>query len=207
MIASLLVFPVYAQNVNYIKLSQDYWEFMTQEDEFHPKGQTNFGVSWQAYNDLSDSNPDTKFHFFLILSYRSYKESENIPYGGKLLLKTTKDEIISASNVADYKIITYDPRDGLQMGLFTHEYADVGYVSSYINRGKYEISLEDIVKIANDGVVKIRIETTIESIDINLPATEQVKVGKERHEMNKFALSALSLAVYTDKIFEPENKF
>lgn len=206
LVVSLLVFPIYAQNVNYIKLSSNWWEFMTQEDEFYPKGQTHFGVSWQVCNDLCDSIPDTKFHFFLILSYKSYNDSENIPFGGKLLLKTTKDEIISASNVADYKIITYDPKDGFQRSLYTHEYVDGGYISSYINRGKYEISQENIVKLATDGVVKIRIETNSESIDINLPATEQVKVGK-KHDMNKFALSAIKLASYTDQIFEPETNF
>ena len=210
LLSILLVFtftPSFAQGVQYIKLTDDRWEFMTTEESFTLKGQTNFGVSLQVYNEIKESNPEARLRFFLILSYQTYDQGESIPAGGKLLMRTGKDEVFNFVNDVEGDILAYSPTSGFSEDISRHQYVSGSYSSYYINRGKYELTKDEVKKLATDGVVKIRIETNGESIDINLPATEQIKIGKERQNINKFAFYFMKMLLLSDKIFNPIKDF
>lgn len=106
--------------------------------------------------------------FYSVSAYQTY-EGENVymidlrtnwpnPFriekGMKLLFKTTKEEIVmlEAIETIDIDAMTYLP--GLK-------------VSVYTGTSSYEISVEDVMKI-NEGITKVRIETTAGNIDKEL---------------------------------------
>lgn len=207
---ALIVFvltPTFAQEVEYIKLTDDSWEFKTSEERFTPKGQKDFGVSFQVYNDSKQANVKAKLRFFLILSYKTNDQKEIIPANGKLLIRTGEGEVFNFANDRNvYSISAYDPTSGDPMSLSRHKVV-FGKRDYYINRGRYEISMDEMTQLGKDGVVKIRIETNMESIDIDLPAEEKFKIGKERYEGNRFAISIMKLFELSDRIFNPLKYF
>lgn len=207
-IAAFVLTPTFAQEVEYIKLTDDSWEFMTSEEKFTPRGQKDFGVSFQVYNDSKQANANAKLRFFLILSYKTFDPKEIIPANGKLLIRSGEGEVFNFANDRNvlYSISTYYPTSGRPMGLYRHE-ETFGKRKYYINRGRYEISMDEMTQLGKDGVVKIRIETNMESIDIDLPAEEKFKIGKERYEGNRFAISIMKLFELSDRIFNPLEYF
>lgn len=204
----ILSMPVFSQQqVNYIKLTDDRWEFMTKEESFYPKNQKDFRVSFQVYNDINEPNLENRLRFFLILTFDSYDKNTEIPSGGKILLKTGKEEVIASTNEVNGSILAFNPATGDPDHISCHEYVPGRYFSSYKIRGKYELFMEDIIKMMNDGVIKIRVETNGESIDINLPLEETVKVGKEKKNFNKFGFSIGGMLLLADKVFYPLREF
>lgn len=203
----LLSTPVFSQKIRYIKLTDERWEFMTTDESYRPKGQKGFEVAFQVYNDINEPNPDNKLRFFLILTFNTYDKDSQIPSGGKLLIKTGKDEVISSINEVDGSILAYSPTTGWRDDISCHQWISGSYGSSYDIRGKYELTPEDITKIVTDGVIKIRVETNGESIDINLPLEETVKIGKEKKNLNRFGTSVGVMAILSEGVFNPLNDF
>ncbi len=208
-IASLLLLssPIFAQKVRYIKLTDQRWEFMTTDESYRPKGENYFDVAFQVYNDINEPNRDFAVRFFMILTFSILDKSTEIPEGGKLLIKTGNNEVISSANETSGSILAYSPATGYREDISCHEYVPGRLVSSYKIRGKYELQADDIVKMAENGVIKLRIETNGESIDVNLPLEEQIKVGKDKISVNKFSVSIAMMSFLADSIFTPLDYF
>ena len=199
-----VIIPSFAQDLKYIKLTEERWEFMTREEKLGSKEGGTVNVSYQVYNDIKEPNPDAKLRFFLILSYETSNQYERIPLNGKLLIRSGKDEVFTFVNeVEDGLILAYSPKTGYPEFIGCH----VSVSGTYINRGKYELSMDEVSKLGKDGVVKIRIETNGESIDINLPAKERIKIDKERKDVNKFAYFTTMTLRLTDCVFNPTKDF
>ena len=197
LILSLLLLgaPVFAQyfrytGYRYIKLTDDCWEFMTIDESIKPKKQVGFKVAFQVYNNINESNLDEKFKYFIILNFNGVE----IPSGGKLLIKTGKDEVISSICVRNQfdsfdAIPIYNPATG----------EGDHYAPQYC--GRYELTPEAIAKIAADGVIKIRVATNGESINIDLPHEEMIKVEKEKKKANKFGYLVSQFLQCSDILF------
>lgn len=205
----IINWPVFSQQIKYVKLTDDCWEFMTTDESFHPKGERYFSVAYQVYNYINESNPDNKIRYFLILSFRTYDYDRDIeiPSGGRLLIKTGTEDVISSTNDANRSIRVYSQTSGYSEIISCHEYVAKEYGSFYIIRGKYELTFEDITKMVTNGVIKIRVETTGESIDINLPLEESIKVGKEKKTLNRLGASVAAMVALSDSIFNPLKSF
>ena len=61
---------------------------------------------------------------------------------------------------------------------------------------------EDLDKILTDGVVKMRVETSGESIDVEFPLEEVIKVEKEKLKTNRFAKSVENMLRLIPHVFD-----
>jgi hypothetical protein len=204
LILSLLLLgaPVFAQyfrytGYRYIKLTDDCWEFMTIDESFKPKKQVGFKVAFQVYNNINESNLDKKFKYFIILKFNGVE----IPCGGKLLIKTGKDEVISSICVKN-QLPSVD-----LIPIYKSDTGGEGYESHGHYCGRYELTPESIAKIAADGVIKIRVATNGESINIDLPHEEMIKVEKEKKKANKFGHLVSQLLQCSDILFNHPKYF
>ena len=189
----LLSAPAFAQEIRYTKLTNDSWEFMTTDESYIVKGRSRFDVAFQVYNDIKKPNPDNQLRYFLILTFHTHNSDLRIPLRGKLLIKTGKDEVVTSLNDVTLNgiIPTYSPTTGEQTAISCHKYM----FSYYNNCGRYELTLEDIKKIV------------MESIDMNLPLEEKVKVGKTKKTLNWFGASFSAMMALSDTIFNPLKSF
>lgn len=207
LVVALIMFgaPMFSQGVKYIKLTDERWEFMTEEEVYRQKNETTFSMMFQVYNDIEEIIPENKLRYYLILTF-SNNGNPKILERGKLLIKTGKDEIVSSVNEAGKEIWAYDSATGYSSPLPCKDYVSNKYFSYYKIRGKYELMLEDLAKILADGVVKMRVETSGESIDVEFPLEEIIKVEKEKQKINRFAKSVENMLSLVSHVFEHDKE-
>lgn len=207
-LVSFLLFslPLFSQNVRYIKLTDNFWEFMTIDEPYTPKGERSFNIAFQVCDYINEPNPDDRLAFYLILTFNEPSYSSlRIPNGGNLLIKTGKGEIISSVNEADESIPAYSPSNGAVKDIPCHQ-VDNTVNKCYI-RGLYKLLPEDLSKMESDGVIKIRVETNGDNIDVNLPLEEQIKIGKKKIVDNKFSISVRTLYLLIQDVYNPLKNF
>lgn len=202
-IASILSSLPSLSQIKYIKLTEDSWRVMTVEEAFHPKKQTPFSLSFLSDYDM----PLDTVHMFLIISYVTYNKQEVIPFNGKLLFKTGDGEIITLKNCCSLSgyIESYSGTSGEHEILSNHKTVPGTYRDSYINRGLYELSMDEIEKIVLEGIIKIRIETNSDYLDIDLPLKEQIKTDSGKIEDNRLSYYLLSNTALVMTIYNPLN--
>ena len=204
---TLLSIELFSQDIRYIKLTDTRWETMTNDVYMSPKKQKAFNIALQVYNDLTEPNPDNRLRYFMILSFKNYSDNPKIPTGGKLLIKTGKDEIISSVNDATGYITVYSPSIGRIDVLSCYEPFYSQYFSGYIVRGRYELTTEDLTKIIKDGVIRMRVETNEDMYDITFPLEEPIKIGKEKKRLNRFGIEVSKLLNSIVNVFDPLKNF
>lgn len=89
-----------------------------------------------------------------------------VPKGGKLLIKTTKDEVLNLEDCGTDYFIGYNSESGnYKIMERQYRYYDTSFKRNrYKVHGKYVISEDELRTLMTDGVAKIRIETTGEPI-------------------------------------------
>lgn len=203
LVVELILFcvPMFSQGIKYIKLTEERWEFMTEEEVYRQKNERTFSMMFQVYNDIEEIIPENKLRYYMILTF-SNNGSPQIPERGKLLIKTGKDEVISSVNEEGEQILSYDSATGYSSFLLCKDYVSNKYFSYYRIRGKYELMREDLDKILTDGVVKMRVETSGESIDVEFPLEEVIRVEKEKQKTNRFAKSVENMLRLVPHVFD-----
>lgn len=114
--------------------------------EQSPKDNQNWGYTLHIY--FTVVNPD-----------------EYVPKGGKLLIRTTKDEVLNLQDCGTDYFIEYNSESNFEdIQKRTSSYLDENIRQRFIAHGKYIITEEELQTLMSDGVIKIRIETTKDPI-------------------------------------------
>lgn len=189
----------YHKDVKYLRITDEYKKvLLLQGNDFKSSNKKEFDVLFEV---VQENPSDKNFKYFLVLEYKTYDDELLIPDNGKLLLKTGTGEVIHLTNELygdGWKYATiFDPENVTltvtalpsKSPIYHHPrpFPLTGYEDYYIIRARYFLPMEDIEKICQDGVVKLRIQTNFNSIDIDLPAQEKFKIGNQVITNNKFA--------------------
>lgn len=156
------------------------------------KGQPEIGISLM-YETAMKENPEMS-GYSLFVTFLSYRDDWVFPLDGKLLMRTTSGKVISLQQTLSNRITLYDPETGYENNTY-HLSASDHYDQSrgsivYRKVGKYPIIDEDLRSIIEEGIIKVRLETTGDSVECQYPAAEELKVNrkKETHNIASFAL-------------------
>ena len=100
--------------------------------------------------------------YSLLIGFVEKDKRITVPFGSKLKMKTSQGYVIDAIQEAEDIIKEYSPETGRStIPTSRHGYVSVGYLII----SKYAISHEDLLKLANEGLSKIRIQTSHDNID------------------------------------------
>ena len=156
------------------------------------KGQQEIGVSLM-YETAMKENPEMS-GYSLFITFLSYRDDWVVPLDGKLLIRTSSGKVITLQQTVPNGITYYDPETGYENNSYIRSAYDHydQYRNSNVYRkfGKYPINDEDLKSIIDEGIIKIRMETTGSSIECEYPAEEEVRVNrkKENHNIVSFTL-------------------
>ena len=126
------------------------------------------------------SSTDTIYMISLMLN----EGKQQIDVNRKLLIKMEDGSIITLSNISKIGPSDYEIRTG-------------GVVTEYIVYPSYPVSKEDLLRMINNDVIKIRIETDIDYIDRNINGSgwsNSLQMGLSVIEKNL----KINKTIYTD---------
>lgn len=199
-----------AQKIYYRTITEEGLRMRTDFRSLQSKGQKQLDLALQ-YEDYSNEDNDHRSGYYLIIRFLDTDESLNVPQGGKVLIKTTTGTVIESEQLIDLRgsLKEIDPRNGLRETCLHHCYSHhneyVGQV--YQTTSKYYLTEEQIKALVDEGIVKIRIQTTGESLECVYPTSEFIKVGRERSEVNKAANLLQSLYTVLLNNIDPYTTF
>lgn len=156
------------------------------------RGQQEIGISLM-YETAMKEKPEMS-GYSLFITFLSYRDDWVVPLDGKLLIRTSSGKVISLQQTIADGITYYDPNTGYENNSYLRSAYDHydQYRSSKVYRkfGKYPIDEEDLKSIIDDGIIKIRLETTGSSFECEYPVEEEIKVNrkKENHNIVSFTL-------------------
>lgn len=107
--------------------------------------------------------------YYLNVYFTENSKNDYVPAGGKLLIRTTKNNVISLTDCGGKCFREYNT----EYNLYSDAYRSTSFYDKnsgqvrYTVHGKYPISKEDLAILMNEGVVKIRVETTGEAFECN----------------------------------------
>lgn len=150
----LFFLKAYSQSIVVNKVNQDGSRIVSTDEYVIKTGftdRTPFLYSIKAY-----ISPDKEITYYLGLRINSMYNI-TIPQNGIILFKTKSGKVIeSKQQLDDYKtedvIGTYFPIIGMTI---------------HSSHGVYPISYEDLLDLATEGAVKVRVETNTENLDAN----------------------------------------
>ena len=206
----LSICTLYAQtaNLKYLKLHEGGGRsLMTDEMQIAEKGQLTLNVALMYESKINDLGKTPGYS--LILSFLSERQDWYVPFEGKLLLKTSSGKVISLSQNAEDGMSGYSPETGYFDNMYRRSsyFTSVSGTTYYTKFGKYPISLDELNTIFDEGIIKIRIETTGSYVECVYPVSEKVKVGNNRSERNLFAATISALYVELTKNIDPHFRF
>lgn len=156
----LLALSVNAQSIKYRRLLEPKGlSVMTTSLEVYPWGQQKIEYALQY-----ETAPDDSKHqgYYLIIYFTSDVPSYYIPEGGLVLIRTSRGTDISLKDCGGQYFREYSTE--------TNVYEDIGRSTAFVDmalnktryhaQGKYPISEDDLNALKDEGVIKIRIQTT-----------------------------------------------
>lgn len=105
--------------------------------------------------------------YYLNIYLNTNNKSQYIPEGGKLLIRTTKDNVISLTDCGSPFFVEYDSEyDHTSSERRSYSFYDSALKTTrYSIHGKYPITEDDLKMLMEEGVIKIRIETTGDMVE------------------------------------------
>lgn len=105
--------------------------------------------------------------YYLNIYLNTNNKSQYIPEGGKLLIRTTKDNVISLTDCGSPFFVEYDSEyDYTNSERRSYSFYDSALKTTrYSIHGKYPITEDDLKMLMEEGVIKIRIETTGDMVE------------------------------------------
>lgn len=181
---------IYAQSpyIEYRKVldNGDNISIKTNAVSIKEKGQQDLGFSLM-YETSMKENPEMS-GYSLFVTFLSYREDWIIPLDGKLLIRTSSGKVISLHQSVSNDITLYDPETGYENNTYLRSaydhYDDYRSSNVYRKFGKYPINEDDLKCIIEEGIIKVRIETTGSSLECEYPAEEEVRVNRRRESQN-----------------------
>lgn len=156
-----------AQSIKYRRLlDPDGLSIMTTNLEVFPWGEKKIEYALQY-----EVAPVEGMHqgFYLNVYFTSRDKSDYVPAGGKLLIRTTSGKIIALIDCggqsfrefsSEYNSEESEPRSASYFDKALNELM-------YRVHAKYPISDEDLALLREEGVIKIRIETTGDAVELS----------------------------------------
>lgn len=112
---------------------------------------------------------ETHQGYYLNVYFTSRDELDYVPEGGRLLIRTTKDNVISLTDCGEESFREFDSELNLKNTSYrsTRYYDDKSNSYLYNVHAKYPISEEDLTQLREEGAIKIRIETIRDFFECN----------------------------------------
>ena len=158
------------------------------------KGQHEIGISIM-YETAMKENPAMSGHS-LFITFLTDREDWQVPFGGKLLIRTSSGQVISLKQTTQDGITLYDSETGYENKTYLRSAYD--HFDRFKNRniylifGKYPIGNAELRSIIEEGVIKIRLETTGDNIECEYPVTEYIRVNAKEVTNNNIVSYTLS---------------
>lgn len=156
-----------AQSIKYRRLlDPDGLSVMTTNLEVFPWGEKKIEYALQY-----EVAPIEEMHqgYYLNIYFTSRDENVYVPAGGKLLIRTTNNNVISLTDCGGNSFREFNP----ELNLESTAYRSNSYYDNTLKRimytvhAKYPISEEDLTLLREEGVIKIRMETTGDAVECN----------------------------------------
>ena len=160
-------FSLNAQSIKYRRLlDPEGLSVMTTNLEVFPWGEKKIEYALQY-----EIAPIEEMHqgYYLNVYFSSHDKDLFVPAQGKLLIRTTKNNIISLTDSGESSFREFNPEFNLESTSYrsTSYFDDVLKRVMYTVHAKYPISEEDLKLLKDEGVIKIRIETTGAAVECN----------------------------------------
>lgn len=176
LIALLLAYNTNAQTIKYRRLlDPEGLSVMTTSLDVFPWGKKKIEYALQY-----EVAPVEDMHqgYYLNIYVNTDNEYLYIPQKGKVLIRTTKENIISLTDSGEKEFIEYSS------DLMTKESVErsIRYYDKkkeerrYLLQGRYPISDEDLARLKEEGVIKIRIETNGDPIECSYNTDQTAEV-------------------------------
>lgn len=176
-IALLICFaPAHAQKIEFRKIIGDDLMMRTEFVPLYSKNQKPVEIAMSYYCIKGEEE------FALLLRFLVEDRRIDVPYGAKTKLKTTQGTIIDTVQELDNSITEFNPRSGISTQLLHQRYI---YGEGNYIIVKYVLTMDDLQVLAEEGLVKIRMQTTQDLLEWEYPEKEFLKVSKERQEVNR----------------------
>lgn len=154
--------------------------------EIKEKKQQTIGLSFM-YETSMKEDPD-KTGYSLFITFISDREDWIVPYGGKLLIRTGSGKVISLIHSIKDGITLYRADNGFENNVYSanefvrrNEFSGTAYYRKF---GKYPIDEADLALIMEEGIIKIRLETTGSNVECEYPEVETVKINRKKEQRN-----------------------
>lgn len=145
--------------------------------------------------------PNGSMHqgYCLNVYFTTNDPSVYIPEGGRFIIRTTQDNVISLTDCGDNYFTEYYPSSG---NPYTMDRSDAFWDKSqhkkmYLIHGKFPISAKDLSILASEGIAKLRIETTGEPVECNY----KVKSNKPNKSAEAIKLLCYVLSTQIDPYY------
>ena len=155
-------------------------EYRKIQSEYYPlvkKGIVEIPMSL-VYFKFSDSSLS---HYSIVIKITLGPSPQSLPKGSKIYVKLGNDEIVEGESM--YEIHTFDNE---------HEWLEALHSTYYYMYPQYRFSEEDIAKMINSRVKKVRVQVTWGDGFFDLPND---KVFKDKHMRFTESLSAMKSAI------------
>ena len=164
-VALLFTLSANAQGIKFRRLLEaDGLSVMTTKLEVFPWGEKKIEYALQyVVAPVEDMHQGYYLNVYLDVD----NQSQYIPKRGKLLIRTAKENVISLTDVGTEEYREYNPEYNLPQNVSrsTSFYDEFYKRVRYTIQGKYPISKEELQMLMDEGVIKIRIETTGGSVE------------------------------------------
>lgn len=167
------------------------------------KGQADITISLMYETVMKENASMSGYSLFIRAVV--YRDDWMVPLNGKLLIRTVSGKVISLSQSVPNGISMYSLYNG-ETGRDNVDYNPQKYIgydsyrgaTIYEIFGKYPIREGDLKSIVEEGIVKIRMETTGSNIECEYPAEEDIRSSlfKKTHGN----VVKLALAPYYDAL-------
>lgn len=161
------MFPQIGLRVN--KTNQDGSLLLATNEKWYRTGFTD--THPLGFSVIAKCNEE-KNHYLLQVSINSMK-SFKIPNGALLLIKTLNNEVIELKQTME----------GYKTEDIVGEYIPYANTSVHTMYGLYSITEDELIQIADSGIIKIRIETEFQNLDSEYKNKKAKAIGDDFTEM------------------------
>lgn len=162
------------------------------------KGQLQLTVALMYETNIKEDRQQSGYSLVVntLISHQDWQ----FPLNGKLLIRTTKGEVFTLTQVLNEGFRFYNPANGFRDYRGKNDTKYDGYRYQYDIIGKYPIDEEALRTIIVDGIIKIRLETTGQSVECTYPETEMVYNRKTHKREPKNLFSYVMIPYYNTLI-------
>ena len=199
------------QQIKYYAISDNQTVIGTTEVSFNQlQKRILFYLSYKATGESKNGEITGPIKYYIIFTYNTYTSNERCIDGGRCLIKTTKENTFELKNLSrlDY-IDGFDPETGGDTLMETHLPKSSVVPNSYYYRNSsiYELSEELAQIIIDEGINKIRIETTTGFADFTFPTQSSISDGRFKVTQNAFSYYTSKFMKLAQETFYPELYF